>query len=127
MRDFLSIIMDIADRINQIIDHEGLTVASFARKIGVGDQTVRSVCVLRRNKPGFEFLSNLIQTFEWLNPVWVLTGKGSMEMCNGENSKNDVQSLSELVNYLREKDEKIERLIEEKTTWRLKYEMSTGN
>lgn len=127
MRDFLSIIMDIAERINQIIDHEGLTVASFARKIGVGDQTVRSVCVLKRNKPGFEFLSSLIQTFEWLNPVWVLTGKGDMVIQKRDNEKCEVQSLGELVKYLREKDEKIERLIEEKTTWRLKYEMTASN
>ena len=42
--------MDIADRINQIIEHEDLSIAAFARKINVGDQTVRSVCVLRRNK-----------------------------------------------------------------------------
>lgn len=68
--------MEINDRINQIIEHEHLSVAAFARKIGIGDQTVRSVCVLRRNKPGFEFLSNLIQTFEWLDPKWLLTGEG---------------------------------------------------
>lgn len=116
--------MDIAERINQIIDHEGMTVASFARKIGVGDQTVRSVCVLKRNKPGFEFLSNLIQTFEWINPVWLLTGKGDMLVSGKVCETEEVDSVAELVKYLREKDEKIERLIEEKTTWKLKYEMS---
>lgn len=124
---FLRLIMDIAERINQIIDREGLTVASFARKIGVGDQTVRSVCVLKRNKPGFEFLSNLVQTFEWLNPVWVLTGKGEMEINRDKNDGVDVDSIAELVKYLKEKDEKIERLIEEKTTWKLKYEMTSGS
>lgn len=118
--------MDIAERINQIIDREGLTVASFARKIGVGDQAVRSVCVLKRNKPGFEFLSNLIQTFEWLNPVWVLTGKGEMVLDSDRNERCSGDSVAELVKYLREKDEKIERLIEEKTTWKIKYEMTSG-
>lgn len=124
---FLQLIMDIAERINQIIDREGLTVASFARKIGVGDQTVRSVCVLKRNKPGFEFLSNMIQTFEWLNPVWVLTGKGEMVIESDKNEGCRVDSVAELVKYLREKDEKIERLIEEKMTWKIKYEMTSGN
>lgn len=123
---FLRLIMDIAERINQIIDREGLTVASFARKIGVGDQTVRSVCVLKRNKPGFEFLSNLIQTFEWLNPVWVLTGNGEMVLDSDRNERCSGDSVAELVKYLREKDEKIERLIEEKTTWKIKYEMTSG-
>ncbi len=119
--------MDIADRINQIIEHEDLSIAAFARKINVGDQTVRSVCVLRRNKPGFEFLSNLIQTFEWVNPVWLMTGKGDMFAIN-ESVREKTLPMGELVKYLREKDEKIEQLIEEKTAWRLKYEMSNcGN
>lgn len=118
--------MEIADRINQIIEKEGLTIASFARKIGIGDQTVRSVCTLRRNKPGFDFLSNIIQTFEWIDPVWLLTGKGCMEKNEGgkDDGQNGNPSLEELVTYLREKDAKIEKLIEEKTTWRLRYELS---
>ncbi len=114
--------MDIADRINQIIEHEGLTIASFSRKISVGDQTVRSVCVLKRNKPGFDFLANIVQTFEWVNPSWLLTGKGDIERGADKSERQMESPLGELVGYLREKDEKIERLIEEKTVWRLRCE-----
>ncbi len=116
------------------MEHENLTVASFSRRLGIGDQTVRSVCVLQRNKPGFDFLSKIIQTFEWLNPKWLLTGEGEMELAEGSNDpdlKSVSHNLSELIKYIREKDdtvikdkdEKIERLIRESTEWRIKYEM----
>ena len=101
--------MDICDRINLIIEKEGLTVASFARKIGTGDQTVRGCVVQRRNKPSYEFIAKIIQTFDWLNPRWFITGEGEMVM-----RKNEPQpSLDSLIKYLREKDDKIEKLIED--------------
>lgn len=120
--------MDICDRINQIIEKEGLTTASFARKIGVGDQTVRSVVVLKRNKPGYDFLLKISQTFEWLNTDWLITGLGEMEVKKGvENvtkidySSNYDDIIKNLITYLHEKDTKIEQLVEEKTMWRFKY------
>lgn len=119
--------MDINDRINQIIEHEHLSVAAFARKIGVGDQTVRSVCVLRRNKPGFEFLSNLIQTFEWIDPKWLLTGEGSMKRNNDAQAEQRTGgSLIELIEYLREKDRRIEQLIEKNAELKMKWEIYSG-
>ena len=111
--------MDICDRINLIIEKEGLTVASFARKIGTGDQTVRGCVVQRRNKPSYEFIAKIIQTFDWLNPRWFITGEGEMMMAKDETQP----SLDSLINYLREKDDKIEKLIEEKTLLRAKCEI----
>ena len=70
--------MDICDRINEIIKHENLNIASFARKIGIGDQTVRGVVAMRRNKPGFDFIMKIVQTFDWLNAHWLITGEGDM-------------------------------------------------
>lgn len=120
--------MDICDRINQIIEREGLTTASFARKIGVGDQTVRSVVVLKRNKPGYDFLLKITQTFEWLNIRWLITGLGDMELKkevendNTHNYDTQLRSISNnLIDYLHEKDNKIEKLIEEKSMWKYKY------
>lgn len=131
--------MTINDRVVAIIERENLTVASFARKLEIGDQTVRSVCVLRRNRPSFEFLSKIIQTFEWLNPRWLLTGEGEMEYqqaCLEDESelKSISRNLSELIKYIREKDdqiikgkdEKIEQLVRESTEWRIKYEMTVN-
>lgn len=119
--------MSINNRINQIIEHEQLSVAAFARKIGIGDQTVRSVCVLQRNKPGYDFLSSLIQTFEWLDPKWLLTGDGEMERKPDEvNIPPSGTSLIELIEYLKEKDKRIEELIEKNAELKTKWEIYTN-
>lgn len=121
--------MSINDRILQISKREGLSIAAFARKIQIADQTVRSECVLQRNKPGYEFLANLVRAFEWLNPTWLLTGDGDMiiESNRGEIDCGKDQNLKQLIDYLRERDVKIEKLIEEKTTWKILYEQILSN
>lgn len=117
--------MDINDRINKIIEHENLSIAAFSRKIGVGDQTVRAVCVLKRNKPGFEFLSKIVQTFVWINPFWLLTGEGDMEnkKCNEQQQFSNFNNLTEIITYLREKDKRIEELIQEKAELSIRCKM----
>ena len=52
--------MDIIDRLQEIIDYAGLNVSSFAKKIGVVDQTIRGIVVQRRNKPGFDILAKIL-------------------------------------------------------------------
>lgn len=107
--------MDICDRINEIIKHENLNIASFARKIGIGDQTVRGVVAMRRNKPGFDFIMKIAQTFDWLNAHWLITGEGDM-ICENlltiGGGKED-PSIEALLTLIREKDERIEQLIRE--------------
>ena len=118
---------NISSRINQIIEKEGLTVSSFARRINVADQTVRSVCTLHRNKPGYDFIAAIIHSFEWLNAEWLITGKGEMKKKDDDCcscTRNGPDAVKELVAYLREKDEQIKNLIEEKTEWKVKYEIS---
>ncbi len=118
---------NISSRINQIIKKEGLTVSSFARRINVADQTVRSVCSLQRNKPGYDFLAAIIHSFEWLNAEWLITGNGDMEKKDGDITcplGNSPDAVKELVGYLREKDAQIKSLIEEKTEWKVRYDIS---
>ncbi|MDE7135777.1 MAG: hypothetical protein K2N91_04025 [Muribaculaceae bacterium] len=142
--DFFAFFMNNADTINDrictLIDHEGLSIAAFARKINIGDQTVRAVCVLKRNKPSFEFITNIVQTYNWLNPKWLLTGEGSMTSTDTDDSSCKYKSTSfqnmrdllaymkekdvETAEFLREKDKKIEELIVESTEWRMKFELS---
>lgn len=116
--------MDIIDRIQEIINHENLNVASFAKKIGAGDQTVRGIVVQRRNKPGFDILLKTIQTFPWLNVEWLLTGEGEMIKVEYRKNTSATPTLKELIKYLREKELKIQQLIEEKTEWRVRYEIT---
>lgn len=122
----------VNDRIVLLMQHEGLSPAAFARKIGIGDQTVRSVCVMKRNKPGYDFLNNIVQTFEWLNPTWLLTGKGDMTMSpNPSNPQtaesSETKNFKDLINYLKEKDNRIETLIQENTTLKVIYANCCGD
>lgn len=108
--------MDIIERLQKVIEYEGLTVSSFARRIGVGDQTVRGIVVQKRNKPGYDLIYRIAQTFEWLSIEWLITGNGEMVKTGGQSGAEDVYrgiSLKKLVDYLKEKDRRIETLIRE--------------
>ena len=77
----------IFDRIAQIIEIECNGVpAQFAKKIGSKDQTVRNIVVNRRSYPGYEILLKIIQSIDWLNPDWLITGRGEMRK---EHDKSD--------------------------------------
>lgn len=117
--------MGIIERIQKIMEREGLNVASFARRVGVVDQTIRGIVVQRRNKPGFDLIVRILQTFAWVNAEWLILGVGEMSKPEQENVSNQEQySIKELVMYLKEKDVKIEKLIEEKTEFKVLYEMA---
>ena len=117
--------MEIVERIQKIMEKEGLNVASFARRVGVVDQTIRGIVVQRRNKPGFDLIVRILQTFVWVNAEWLILGVGEMSKSEQENVSNPEQySIKDLVMYLKEKDVKIEKLIEEKTEFKVLYEMA---
>lgn len=119
--------MNIIDRLQQVIEHEGLNVASFAKKIGVGDQTIRGIVIQKRNNPGYELIYKISQTFDWLNIEWLITGEGDMIKSPKDESVLTENSTKEIINYLREKDQKIEQLIEEKAVLKYKYEQIKKN
>lgn len=114
--------MNIIDRLQQVIEHEGLTVASFAKKIGVGDQTIRGIVIQKRNNPGYELIYKISQAFDWLNIEWLITGEGEMTKSSKEDNELTKNSTTEIISYLREKDQKIEQLVEEKAVLKFKYE-----
>lgn len=120
---FFAIFMDIIERLQKIIEHENLSVSAFARKIGVIDQTIRGIVVQKRNKPSFDMLVKILQTFDWLSAEWLIMGKGSMEKTKPTEKTDDSQQLIEFMKYLREKDEKIELLIKEMTELKAKYDI----
>ena len=125
MSDFSQKNMEIIERIQQIIDHENLNITSLAKKIGVVDQTIRGIVIQKRNKPGYDLIVKILQTFNWVDPEWLILGKGEIQKANKGtgNSVYDTASLKELIDYLKEKDDKIEKLIEEKTELKIKYNM----
>ena len=70
----------INDRVRYIIEKEGHTISSFARKIDIGDQTIISI-TKDRNKPSYELIVKIIESFEWVDANWLVMGeKSNMDM-----------------------------------------------
>jgi transcriptional regulator with XRE-family HTH domain len=65
------------ERIQQIIDSEGITAAEFADSIGVQRSNVSHV-LNGRNNPGFSFIQKILESYPNVNSRWLLTGSGSI-------------------------------------------------
>ncbi len=65
---------NINDRIRYIIEHDGLTVASFARRLGVPDQTIRSYTIEKR-KPNFDLIVKILEATPWIDANWLVMGQ----------------------------------------------------
>lgn len=64
-------------RIRQFMDHKGLSSSELADSIGVQRSNVTHV-LQGRNKPGFLFISKLLETYPDINAKWLITGDGNM-------------------------------------------------
>ena len=65
----------IIERIRTVIDHYGLTVSTFADKIGVQRSSI-SHLLNGRNRPSLDFVLKVVQTYPEVNLYWLLNGKG---------------------------------------------------
>ncbi|ERK40220.1 DNA-binding helix-turn-helix protein [Segatella baroniae F0067] len=64
----------INDRIRYIIEKEGHTVSSFAKKIDIGNQTIRSI-TKGRNKPSYDIIVKIVDSFDWVDANWLVMGQ----------------------------------------------------
>ncbi len=67
--------------------------------------------------------NKILQTFNWISAEWLITGKGEMVKREYTTQTEQNPSIHELIQYLKEKDLRIEALIEEKMEWKIKFEM----
>ena len=65
----------IGQRINFLMNAQNLSIRKFARLLDVSDTNIRNY-INRDSKPSSDVLEKLMQTFESINPMWLLTGKG---------------------------------------------------
>ena len=68
----------INERIKYVIEHEGHTVSSFARKCGVADSTIRSYMTEGR-KPNYDLIVTIINAVNqpWCDANWLVMGQES--------------------------------------------------
>jgi transcriptional regulator with XRE-family HTH domain len=65
------------DRLNAILKHFKINASQFADEIGVQRASVSHV-LSERNKPGFDFIQKILDTYSSISADWLITGKGEM-------------------------------------------------
>lgn len=65
------------DRIIQVMEHEGLVSSKFAEAIGI-QRSAMSHILSGRNNPSLDVLTKILEHFTYVDPDWLLFGKGSM-------------------------------------------------
>lgn len=70
--------MCVQDRILKILEIKGLNKNSFSNAIGIQPQTLHHIVSGRRTNPSFEVIQKIVSTYSDINPMWLITGKGSI-------------------------------------------------
>lgn len=78
------------DRLQQFLAAENINQAQFADSIGVARASVSHI-LAGRNKPGYDFLLNMMRRYPELNIEWLLSGTGKMYKSRQDNEKKPVQ------------------------------------
>lgn len=68
----------ITDRIKDILDNEGHTVSTFARKLGISWSSANNI-VSGRNAPNYETMVKIIEKFNNIDANWLVMGQKSMD------------------------------------------------
>lgn len=98
----------INKRICYIIKKEGHTVGSFAKKMNVQDQTIRNITI-GRNKPGYDVIVKIIDSFEWVDANWLIMGQK-------KNNETDKEKLFSVITTQQKTIEKQQETIDRLTS-----------
>ena len=85
----------INDRIEYAIKHEVHTIATFARKCGVADSTLRSLLTLDR-KPSYDLIVTIINAVNqpWCDANWLVMGQ---QTAASETEDQDTKKLLKII------------------------------
>src|SRR3989339_1675522 len=65
------------DRISRFLKEEGISPAKFADILNVQRSSI-SHYLSGRNNPSLDFIQKILSKFKYINPEWLLLGKGDM-------------------------------------------------
>ncbi len=65
------------ERLIQFLNAEGINPTRFAERIGVQRSSISHI-LSGRNKPSYDFIVKIMESFPSLSPEWLLRGKGMM-------------------------------------------------
>ncbi|MCH7658953.1 MAG: helix-turn-helix transcriptional regulator [Bacteroidetes bacterium] len=67
----------IDKRLRLLLGEEALTSSQFAKIVGYRPSSISHI-LSGRNKPGFDFIQEILKKFEKINPEWLILGRGEM-------------------------------------------------
>ena len=104
-------LLTINDRIKYAIEHEGHTIATFARKCGVADGTIRTM-LARNNKPGYDLTVAIINAVNqpWCDANWLVMGQETKPAATED---QDIKKLLNLIAQLQKTNADQQRTIEQ--------------
>ncbi len=74
--------MNERQRLEQIIESEGLTAKQFAEEVGIQAGTISNI-VNGRNNPSLDVMQRVLNRFRTISSDWLILGVGSMYRANG--------------------------------------------
>ena len=103
--------MTINDRIKYAIEHEGHTVATFARKCGVADSTLRNL-LLRNYKPGYDLTVAIINAINqpWCDANWLVMGQQTTPAIEDQDTKKLLKIIADQQRTIEEQRKRIDVL-----------------
>jgi transcriptional regulator with XRE-family HTH domain len=87
------------DRLVQLLKSEGINPTRFAERIGVQRSSMSHI-LSGRNKPSFDFIVKILESFPSVNPDWLLLGKGSMYKGDAAIQPGLFDSLNQDINHV---------------------------
>lgn len=67
----------IDKRLRLLLENERLTSSQFAKIVGYRPSSISHI-LSGRNKPGFDFIQEILKKFDTINPEWLILGRGEM-------------------------------------------------
>ncbi|MCD6566966.1 MAG: helix-turn-helix transcriptional regulator [Bacteroidales bacterium] len=83
----------IDKRLRLLLENEGLTSSQFAKIVGYRPSSISHI-LSGRNKPGFDFIQEILKKFDTINPEWLILGHGEMYKTVDKVIENSKKSAS---------------------------------
>ena len=78
----------IDKRLRLLLENERLTSSQFAKIVGYRPSSISHI-LSGRNKPGFDFIQEILKKFDNINPEWLILGRGEMYRTTDEVVNDD--------------------------------------
>ncbi len=98
---------EINIRLRLILDKEELTSSQFANIVGYRPSSISHI-LSGRNKPGFDFIREILKKFDTINPEWLILGRGEMYKTTDNVIDDKVESEPDQVPYVSNVKDKIQ-------------------